>query len=117
MKIHNTKFTKHSKIYIKKGYYDEGGQYNEEPFDKVALRDFPRDVRRELITNLNKGYQCNALVFPEVRTIFVLVPEEHKDKVEQQIEDDEVKLLLDYNADCDVPHGYLLWAHRNFPKE
>ena len=117
MKIHNTKFTKHSEIYIKKGSYDDGGQYHEEPFEKAVLREFPRDIRRDLISNLNKGYQCNALIFPEFRTIFVLVPETHKDKVEQQIEDDEVKLLLDYNADCDVPHGYLLWAHRNFPNE
>ena len=55
MKSQNTKFTKHSKIYIKKGYYDEGGQYNAEPFEKVVLREFPRDIRRDLIATLNKG--------------------------------------------------------------
>lgn len=116
-KINNTKFTKNSEIYLMKGYYNESGQYNEDPFEKVALKDFPNNVRRNLLSSLNKGYHLNALVFPMSRSIFVLLPVAYKDKFEQHIGDGEVKALLDFKADCIVPNGYLLWAHRNFPKE
>jgi hypothetical protein len=117
MKINNTKFTKNSEIYIKEGYYDARGQYNVLPFEKAEMRYFYRKIRRHLLTNLNNGYLCNALILPAHRRIVVILPAGYTDKFEQQVEDDEVKALLDFHADYDVPNGYLLWAHCNFPKE
>ena len=117
MKINNTKFTKNSEIYIKKGCYDEGGQYNEEPFEKVVLREFSHNVRRKLISNWNKGSRINALICPRLKSIYAILPMEYKDEFQQCVEADELKALLDYNIDHITHNGYLLWSRHDFSNE
>lgn len=117
-KINNIKFTKTSEFYLMQGYYDESGQYHEEHFERVVLRDFPYNVRRALLSNLNKGNPYNALIYPAHRSIYVLLPMEHKDKFEQHTSNGEAKALLDFNAEIHAhPNNYLIWSRRNFFEE
>ena len=116
-KTKNIQLTKNAKVYFMSGYYDESGRYHEVPFEKVALRKFPNNVRRDLISNLNRGYDFNALIFPQFRSIYAFLPVEYEKDFERHIGAEELKALLDTNADYVVPHGHLFWAGRAFPKD
>lgn len=111
-KINLTKFSQKSKIGALVGRYDESGQYSEEYFKDVPRKGFPRCVR----AGMSKGYDISVLIFPH-ESIFAFTKNEHMDKLEQLIGENEMRELLDANAHYVVPEGKLLWAYRNFVKE
>lgn len=116
-KVHSTKLTKHNKVYVVHGYYDECGQYREEYFKKFSLERLPEDIRSDMLENLNKGYDITALILPLFRSIFVLLPKERKNKYVQHIDGGEVKNLLDAELASSYPATQIVWVGHNYTNE
>ena len=117
MKISNTKTTRNTKLYVVHGVYDNSGQYHEAYYKKFALKQFPEDIYNEMAENLNHGCDMTALVFPSLKTIFVFLPKNRKNKFLRYRGENTVRKFLDSELEKDFTMTQHSWVGYNFAEE
>ena len=113
-KINKTKLTRNSKLYVVHGIYDNRGRYHESYYKKFALGKFPDDIYNEMAEYLNKGSDLTALVMPSIKSIFVFLPKDRKNKFVRHISDNVVKELLDSELAQNFSKTTRVWKGYNF---
>ena len=113
-KINKTKVTRNSKLYVVHGIYDNSGQYHESYYKKFALGKAPDDIYNEMAEYLNMGSDFTALVMPSIKSIFVFITKDRKNKFLQHIGDSIVKELLDSELAQPFSKTTCVWRGCNF---